>query len=191
MNQMFVVVGLGNPGKKYDDTRHNVGFYVVELLSMRHKIKVSKLKFKALYGEGVIGENKVLLVKPQTYMNLSGESVRDIIQWYKVPIENIILVYDDIDLPVGRLRLRPKGSAGTHNGMKSVIYQIQSEDFPRVRVGIDKPPEGWALADYVLSKFSKEETKKIAETISKASDAVETIIKSGIDQAMNEFNKDK
>lgn len=189
MNDLIVVVGLGNPGRKYEETRHNVGFEVVEILATRHKIKMTKLKFKALYGEGVIGGKKVLLVKPQTYMNLSGESVRDIINWYKVPVENIIIIYDDIDLPVGKLRLRPKGSAGTHNGMKSVIYQIMSHEFPRVRIGIDKPPEGWNLANYVTSKFSKEEQRKIAEVIVSAADAVEAIIDSGIDQAMNKFNK--
>ncbi|MDQ2086521.1 aminoacyl-tRNA hydrolase [Herbivorax sp. ANBcel31] len=188
MDDLFVIIGLGNPGRKYNDTKHNIGFYVVEFLAMRHNIKMSKIKFKALYGEGVIGGKKVLLVKPQTYMNRSGESVRDLINWYKVPVENIIIIYDDIDLPVGKLRLRPKGSAGTHNGMRSVIYQIMSDEFPRVRVGIDKPPEGWKLANYVLSKFSGDEIEKIKEAIVNASDAVEAIMGSGIDQAMNKFN---
>lgn len=188
MNDLIVVVGLGNPGKKYEETRHNVGFWTVELLASRHKIKMTKLKFKSLYGEGVIAGKKVLLVKPQTYMNLSGESVRDIIAWYKVPVENIIIIYDDIDLDVGKLRLRPKGSAGTHNGMRSVIYQIMSHEFPRVRVGIDKPPEGWNLANYVTSKFSKQDKLKITKAVVSAADAVEEIIDSGIDQAMNKFN---
>ena len=161
MDDLIVVIGLGNPGRKYAETRHNVGFWVVELLASKHKIKISKLKFKALYGEGVICGKRVLLVMPQTYMNLSGESVRDIISWYKISVKNIIIIYDDIDLPTGRIRVRPKGSAGTHNGMRSVIYQIMSDEFPRVRVGIDKPPEGWDLADYVLSKFSKEDKEKL------------------------------
>jgi len=188
LEDLIVVVGLGNPGKKYADTRHNVGFWVVELLALKHKIKMTKLKFKALYGEGVICGKKVLLVMPQTYMNLSGESVRDIINWYKVPVKNIIIIYDDIDLPVGRLRIRPKGSAGTHNGMRSIIYQIMSDEFPRVRVGIDKPPEGWDLANYVLSKFSKEDREKIQQAVVSAADAVEGIIGCGVDQAMSKFN---
>ncbi len=188
MDELIVVTGLGNPGRKYADTRHNVGFWVVELLALRHKIKMSKVKFKALYGEGVISGKKVLLVMPQTYMNLSGESVRDIISWSKIPVGNIIIIYDDIDLPVGKIRVRPKGSAGTHNGMKSVIYQIMSDEFPRVRIGIDKPPEGWDLADYVLSKFSKEEKDKISQAVVNAADAVEAIIGQGINQAMNKFN---
>jgi PTH1 family peptidyl-tRNA hydrolase len=188
LDDLIVVIGLGNPGRKYAETRHNVGFWVVELLASKHKIKISKLKFKALYGEGVICGKRVLLVMPQTYMNLSGESVRDIISWYKISVKNIIIIYDDIDLPTGRIRVRPKGSAGTHNGMRSVIYQIMSDEFPRVRVGIDKPPEGWDLADYVLSKFSKEDKEKIAKAVVNAADAVETIIDLGVDQAMNKFN---
>ncbi|WP_172405983.1 aminoacyl-tRNA hydrolase [Acetivibrio mesophilus] len=186
---MLVIVGLGNPGTKYENTRHNVGFDTVELLSRRHNIKITKLKHKALIGDGDIGGKRVILVKPQTFMNLSGESVREIIEWYKIPVKNIIIVYDDIDLAVGKLRLRPKGSAGTHNGMKSVIYQIQSDEFPRVRIGVDKPPEGWDLANYVLGRFSGDEKKKMEEVIESAADAIETIIKSGIDSAMNKFNK--
>jgi PTH1 family peptidyl-tRNA hydrolase len=189
LEDLFVIVGLGNPGAKYENTRHNVGFDTVELLSRRHDIKLTKLKHKALIGDGNIGGRKVILAKPQTFMNLSGESVREIVEWYKIPVKNIIIVYDDIDLPVGKLRLRPKGSAGTHNGMKSVIYQIQSDEFPRVRIGVDKPPEGWDLANYVLGRFSGDERKKIEDTIERAADAVEAIVKSGIDSAMNRYNK--
>jgi len=189
LEDLFVIVGLGNPGAKYENTRHNVGFDTVEILSRRHNIKLSKLKHKALIGDGNIGGRKVILAKPQTFMNLSGESVREIVEWYKIPVKNIIIVYDDIDLPVGKLRLRPKGSAGTHNGMKSVIYQIQSDEFPRVRIGIDKPPEGWDLANYVLGRFSNDERKMVEEAIERAADAVETIVKSGIDSAMNKYNK--
>lgn len=189
LEDLLVIVGLGNPGTKYENTRHNVGFDTVELLSRRHNIKITKLKHKALIGDGDIGGKRVILVKPQTFMNLSGESVREIIEWYKIPVKNIIIVYDDIDLAVGKLRLRPKGSAGTHNGMKSVIYQIQSDEFPRVRIGVDKPPEGWDLANYVLGRFSGDEKKKMEEVIESAADAIETIIKSGIDSAMNKFNK--
>jgi PTH1 family peptidyl-tRNA hydrolase len=189
VNDLYIVAGLGNPGSRYDNTRHNVGFETIDLLGKRLGIKINKLKHKALYAEGVIAGSRVILVKPQTFMNLSGESVREILNWYKVSVNNIIIVYDDIDLPVGKLRLRPKGSSGSHNGMKSVIYQIQSEEFPRVRIGIDRPPEGWDLANYVLSKFSADERKMMDEAISNASDAVEEIIRSGVDQAMNRFNK--
>ncbi len=150
---------------------------------------LTKLKHKALLGDGRISGKRIILVKPQTFMNLSGESVREILEWYKVPVENIIIIYDDVDLPVGKLRLRPKGSAGTHNGMRSVIYQIESDEFPRIRIGIGGPPEGWELADYVLSKFYGDDKKKIEEAIVNAADAVEAIIMLGIDMAMNKFNK--
>lgn len=189
MESIYVVAGLGNPGGKYDYTRHNVGFETIDILAQKHDIKISKLKHKALSGEGSIGGKRVLLVKPQTYMNLSGESIREIIQWYKSDIKNLIIVYDDIDLPIGKLRVRPKGSSGSHNGMKSVIYQIQSDEFPRVRIGVDKPPEGWDLANFVLSRFSNEERKTIEESLLNASNAVEAIIKSGVDAAMNKYNK--
>ncbi|HOQ37465.1 MAG TPA: aminoacyl-tRNA hydrolase [Acetivibrio sp.] len=188
MEDLFIIIGLGNPGKKYENTRHNVGFDTVELLSRRHGITITKLKHKALLGDGKISGKRVILVKPQTFMNLSGESVREILEWYKVPVKNIIIIYDDIDLPAGKLRLRPKGSAGTHNGMRSVIYQIESDEFPRIRIGVGGPPEGWELADYVLSKLSGEDKKKVEEAIVYAADAVEEIVKSGIDVAMNKFN---
>ncbi|WP_043582291.1 aminoacyl-tRNA hydrolase [Acetivibrio clariflavus] len=188
MENLSVVIGLGNPGPRYENTRHNVGFDTIDQLSKKHNIAVTKVKYKAVIGDGNIGGHRVLLVKPQTFMNLSGESVREIIEWYKVPVKNIIIIYDDIDLPVGKIRIRPKGSAGTHNGMRSVIYQIQSEDFPRIRIGIDKPPQGWELADFVLSKFSADERKSVEEAIENAADAVEVILNSGIDKAMNRYN---
>lgn len=189
MEDLFVIVGLGNPGSKYEYTRHNVGFDTLDRLSKKHNIPITKVKHKALIGDGTIEGSRVLLAKPQTYMNLSGESVREIIEWYKIPVKNIIIVYDDIDLASGKLRVRPKGSAGTHNGMRSVIYQLQSDDFPRIRIGIDKPPQGWDLADFVLSRFSSEERVNVEEAIDKAVGAVETIIKSGVDAAMNRFNR--
>ncbi|NLD50862.1 MAG: aminoacyl-tRNA hydrolase [Clostridiaceae bacterium] len=189
MEDLYIVVGLGNPGQKYECTRHNVGFDTIELLGRKHGITVNKLKHKALSGEGSIGGRRVMLVKPQTFMNLSGESVRDIVDWYKVSVENILVIYDDIDLPLGKLKIRPKGSSGTHNGMRSVIYQLQSDEFPRIRIGIDKPPEGWELSNFVLSRFSGDDRKKIEEIIGKAADAVEEILRSGIDQAMNRYNR--
>ena len=188
MENVYAIVGLGNPGSKYENTRHNVGFEAVDLLSDRHGIKISKLKHKALIGDGSIKNAKVLLVKPQTYMNLSGESVRELVEWFKIPPDKLVVIYDDVDLPLGKVRVRPHGSSGTHNGMKSVIYQLQSDEFPRVRIGIDKAPEGWELADYVLGRFNPEERKIINGSISNAADAAETIVTSGVNAAMNLYN---
>jgi len=185
---MYIIVGLGNPGQRYDNTRHNVGFDTVDLLALKYSISITKLKFKALYGEGSIDGAKVLLVKPQTFMNLSGESVREIVEWFKVPPGNLIVVYDDIDLSLGKIRVRPKGSSGTHNGMKNIIYLLQKDNFPRVRIGIGKPPENWDLADFVLSKFTPDDRKTVNEGIIKASDAVVELIKNGSEAAMNKFN---
>lgn len=189
MDNLYLIIGLGNPGSKYENTRHNVGFDTIDLLAFKHGIKVSKLKHKALSGDGELEGEKVILVKPQTYMNLSGESVRDIIDWYKVPLKNIILIYDDVDLAVGKIRIRPKGSSGTHNGMRSILYHVQSEDFPRIRIGIGRPPNGWDLADFVLSKFSNEERKVVNESIENAAAAVAAILSSGAEAAMNKYNK--
>ncbi len=188
MENLFIIIGLGNPGTRYDNTRHNVGFETIDLLSHRYGIKVSKLKHKALLGDGTIEGARVLLVKPQTFMNLSGESVREVLEWYKPSIKNVILVYDDIDLPLGRLRVRSKGSAGTHNGMRSVIYHVQDDTFPRIKIGVGKPPENWDLADYVLSRFGSGDRKIIDNAISSAADAVGTIIRAGVEAAMQRFN---
>jgi PTH1 family peptidyl-tRNA hydrolase len=189
LENLYLIIGLGNPGSRYDNTRHNVGFETIDVISGKYGIKVAKLRHKALLGDGVIEGHRVLLVKPQTFMNLSGESVRDIVEWYKVPSSNIIIIYDDIDIPIGKIRVRSKGSSGTHNGMKSVIYHLQSDEFPRIRIGIGEQPEGWDLADYVLSKFSGDDAKIIEESISKAAEAAVAVIKYGIDAAMNVFNK--
>ncbi len=191
MDNLFVVIGLGNPGNKYFNTRHNVGFDTIDFLAEKYGIKVSKVKHKALLGDGEIEGRKVILVKPQTYMNLSGESVSEVIDWYKVPLENVILIYDDVDLPAGKIRVRSKGSSGTHNGMRSILYHIQSEDFPRIRIGIGRPPVDWDLADYVLGKFSLEDRKIINESVKAAAEAVAAIVGSGIETAMNRYNKDK
>ena len=188
MFQMIVIVGLGNPGRQYEGTRHNVGFEVIDRLSNRNQISVSKIKFKALVGEGFIGNEKVLLVKPQTYMNLSGHSLLEIVNFYKLDSKQIIVVYDDIDIETGKLRIRTKGSAGTHNGMRSIIYEIQTDDFPRVRIGIGKPRFG-NLADYVLGRMVKEERELVSITVSDAAEAVEVFIKEGIQTAMNQYNK--
>lgn len=185
-----MIAGLGNPGKKYENTRHNMGFLVLDALAAKHGIKVSKLKHKALTGEGVIEGTKVLLVKPQTYMNLSGESLRQVMDYYKIPIENLIVIYDDLDLETGALRIRKKGSAGSHNGMKSVIYQLQEDGFPRVRIGIGASG-GADWKDYVCGRVSEEEAGTLSETIDRAADAVTCIIGQGIDIAMNKYNTSK
>ena len=181
-------MGLGNPGRPYEGTRHNVGFDTVDLLAYRNNITLNKLKFKSVYGEGIIGKEKVILLKPQTYMNNSGMAVLDLYNFYRIPVENILIIVDDIDIDFGTIRIKRKGSAGSHNGLKSIIYHLQSENFPRVKIGIGKKKENQDLADFVLSRFNKEEREKIDEAIEKAALAVETIIADGIDKAMNKFN---
>ncbi len=186
---MYLVAGLGNPGRQYDMTRHNIGFVVIDYLADKLGIKVKKLKFKAIYGEGTIGSEKVILAKPQTYMNLSGESVREFANFYKIPNENIIIIHDDISLSAGRLRIREKGSAGGHNGLKSIIYQLSSDEFVRIKIGVGAPQnKDYELADYVLGRFTKEEIPVLEESIKKAAESVEEIIKNGAQSAMNKFN---
>ncbi|MBS4534680.1 aminoacyl-tRNA hydrolase [Clostridium sp. D2Q-14] len=185
---MYAVIGLGNPGKKYNGTRHNVGFDVIDYLSQRNNVKMTKLKHQSVYGEFNINGEKVILVKPQTYMNNSGISVRSIVDYYKIDIEDVIIIYDDIDIDVGVLRIRKKGSAGSHNGMKSIIYHLQRDDFPRIRIGIGRPQENEDLVDYVLKKFSKDDREEIDDTIVRAAKAVEETIKTDIDKAMNLYN---
>ena len=184
--EKFLIVGLGNPGKKYVNTRHNVGFEMVDVLASYANIKVNKVKCKALIGEGRIGGASVILAKPQTYMNLSGESVMELCNYFKIPFENIIVMYDDISLDVGKIRIRQKGSAGGHNGMKNIIYHIQSDEFPRVRFGIGAPVGD--LANYVLSNFSKDEIKVLIESSKNVPDIVESIINGDILMAMNKYN---
>lgn len=185
---MFVVVGLGNPGKDYTNTRHNVGFDAIDLLAERNNIKLNKIKFTSVYGEGNINGEKVLLVKPQTYMNNSGVTVRDIYNFYKVPIENILVIVDDIDIGFGTVRIKSKGSAGSHNGLKSIVSLLQRQDFPRIKIGVGAKRENQDLASFVLSRFPKDERKQIEEAILTAAESVETIINYDIDKAMNEFN---
>lgn len=185
---MYVIVGLGNPGKKYDGTRHNIGFEVLDYLSVKLDIPVNKIKHKALIGEGRLGTEKVVLVKPQTYMNLSGESVMQVLSYYDVPMENLIVVYDDIDTEAGKIRIRKKGSAGTHNGMRNIIFLSKEDNFPRVRIGIGRPQHGKDLADFVIGRFSKEEAKMMIPVVKNAGDAIETMVTDGVDLAMNRFN---
>ena len=186
---MYIIAGLGNPGKNYAGTRHNIGFDTLDVIASKNNIKFNKTKFRADFGEGIIGGEKVILVKPQTFMNLSGESIRPLRDFYKVPDENIIIIYDDISLPLGKLRLRGKGSAGGHNGMKSIIYQLNTDVFPRLKIGVGAPPhEDYDLADYVLGKFGKDEIEILTKTIDKVNDAVESIIRNGVEKTMSKFN---
>lgn len=184
---MYVIAGLGNPGRQYEKTRHNMGFLVADEFAAAHGIDVRRIKHKALVGEGRVGGEKVLVVKPQTYMNLSGESLREVMAYYDVPMENLIVIYDDMDLETGALRIRKKGSSGSHNGMKSVIYQLQDDAFPRIRIGIGTPPaEDWK--DYVTGQVTDKEAPVLAKAVKEAAAALECIITDGIDIAMNRFN---
>ena len=187
-DQMKIIVGLGNPGAKYAGTRHNVGFAVLDELAERHNIRIDTAKHKALIGKGIIDGEKVILAMPQTFMNLSGESVRAIMDFYKCTVEDLIVVYDDIDLDVGKLRIRQKGSAGGHNGMKNIIQHVGSQEFVRIRVGVGKKPDHMDLADYVLSRIGKEDLANIRASCGNACDAVETILADGTVAAMNKFN---
>ncbi len=186
---MYIIAGLGNPGKQYDMTRHNIGFHTIDYMADKLNVKVKKLKFKALYGECEIAGEKTLLIKPQTYMNLSGESIAGFAQFYKINPSNIIIINDDISLETGRIRVRPKGSAGGHNGLKSIIYMLESDEFPRVKMGVGAPKnENYDLADFVLGHFTKEEIPIMEKAIIKASDAAEEIIRAGVASAMNKYN---
>ena len=186
---MYIIVGLGNPGRKYVGTRHNMGFEALDAVAAKYSIDIKKSKFNALFGEGTIEGEKVVLVKPQTFMNLSGQAVREFKNWYKAENSEIIIIYDDVSLPVGKMRIRPKGSAGGHNGIKDIIYQLSSEDFPRIKIGVGSPENpDYDLADYVLGKFTKNEVKELIPIAIKAAEAVGEIIKNGVEKAMSKFN---
>lgn len=187
---MFVIVGLGNPTAQYEGTRHNAGFDVIDVLAEKYNISVDARKCRAFCGKGVIAGQKVLLVKPQTYMNLSGESVGGIVNYYKIdPESDLLVIYDDISLDVGQLHIRKKGSAGGHNGIKSIIAHLGTTVFPRIKVGVGEKPKNYDLADYVLGHFSKQERELMEEGYEHASDAVEQIVQGEIEAAMNVFNK--
>ena len=188
---MYIIAGLGNPTREYEKTRHNVGFEVIDVLADRLGTTVEEKKFKGCYGRGIIGGQKVLLLKPQTFMNLSGESVRAAADFYKVDPEHIIIVYDDISLDVGQLRIRKKGSAGGHNGIKNIISHLGTQEFPRVRVGVGEKPPRMDLADYVLGHFSQGERKIMEDAVKEAADAVMEAVEEGIDHAMNSHNRKK
>ncbi|ACL70866.1 aminoacyl-tRNA hydrolase [Halothermothrix orenii] len=186
---MYLVVGLGNPGDKYAETRHNIGFQVIERLARKHKIKAKNYpKFEALCGRGMIRGQKVMLAQPLTYMNNSGRAVRKIIDYYDFSLDNIIIIYDDLDLPPGKIRIRKKGSSGGHNGVKSIINCLDTREFPRIRIGIGRPPAGVNVVDYVLGYFSSEDSEVMSDVLDTTVEAVETILEKGLEQAMNIFN---
>ena len=189
---MFIIVGLGNPSKEYEGTRHNAGFEVIDRISDKYNISVDTKKHRALIGKGIIGGQKVILAKPQTFMNLSGESVRSLLDYYKVDEEQeLIVIYDDISLDNGQIRIRAKGSAGGHNGIKNIIAHLGGQVFPRVKVGVGEKPSKYDLADYVLGHFSKEEQVLMDEGYAHAVHAVEMILEGDISAAMNEYNRKK
>lgn len=186
---MYIIVGLGNPGSKYENTRHNMGFKAIDAMASEFGIDVNRAKFKGLIGEGRIGREKVILLKPQTYMNLSGQSVREIMNFYKIPEENLIVIYDDFDLPIGSIRVRKSGGPGTHNGMKSVIQELGSRKFPRVRVGIGS--SDGSTIQFVIGKVGKDEQQILNEAAEAAASAAADIIRIGIENAMNIHNTRK
>jgi len=186
---VWIIVGLGNPGEEYTRTRHNIGFQCIKALADRHHLSFSGKRAKARIAEGVIAGERVVLAKPFTYMNDSGQAIVGLCQWYKVrPEDNLLVIYDDFDLPFGTLRLRARGSAGTHNGMRSIVAQLGTEVFPRLRVGIDRVPPNWNVAKYVLSRFAPEQESQIAEVCGRAADAVEVVVRDGLSVAMNRYN---
>lgn len=184
---MKLIIGLGNPGKKYENTRHNCGFMVLDRLSEKLHVSINQSKFKGLYVKTKYHDEDVVLLKPQTFMNLSGESVQEIMRFFKISLEDIVVVYDDMDIPVGKLRLRQSGSAGGHNGIKNIIAHVGSKQFNRIRVGIDRHPY-MDVIDYVLSKFSKDEQATINEAVDKASDALLLYLDKGFVASMNQYN---
>ena len=186
---MFLVVGLGNPERQYKNTRHNIGFETIDKLAYDHNISVNKSKHKGIIGTGNIAGSRVALVKPQTYMNLSGECVKAVLDFYKLTPANLIVVYDDVDLTLGEIRIRERGSAGGQNGMKNITAILATEEFTRVRVGIGPKPSGWDLSDYVLSRFKPEEHQGMIDGVTKAGEAIIKIITEGPISAMNEYNK--
>lgn len=185
---MYIIVGLGNPEEEYAGTRHNMGFDVINAIAEKYKIQVNKNKFNSLYAKSNIEEQEVILLKPQTYMNLSGTSVREIVNFYKVKKEEIIIIYDDMDIKQGTIKIRKRGSSGGHNGVKSVIQNLGTEDIQRIRVGIGTTKEKEDKIKYVLGHISKEDRKILDEGIIKARDAIVEILKNGIDKAMNKYN---
>lgn len=189
---MFIIAGLGNPGKRYENTRHNVGFDAIDELVDRYRIPGSGVSHKAMVGKGIMEGQKVLLAKPLTYMNLSGEAIRGLVDYYKIdPETELLVIYDDISLEPGNIRIRKKGSAGGHNGIKSIIAQLGTQNFQRIRIGVGEKPKNWDLADYVLGTFGKEDRPLVEEALGNAAEAAAMIIQGKTDEAMNRFNRTK
>ncbi|EJQ23272.1 TPA: aminoacyl-tRNA hydrolase [Bacillus cereus] len=187
-SRMKLIVGLGNPGREYELTRHNIGFMAIDELAKRWNISLNEQKFKGVFGAGFVNGEKVILLKPLTYMNLSGESIRPLMDYYKIDVEDFVVMYDDLDIPVGKLRLRMKGSAGGHNGVKSTISHLGTQEFQRIRMGIDRPKNGMKVVDYVLGRFTSEEIPDVNHSIEKAADACEEWLNKPFLQIMNTFN---
>lgn len=185
---MYLIVGLGNPEEEYNHTRHNMGFHVINKLARKYEITMNRKKYEGIYGDGKIEEEKIILLKPQTYMNASGKSIIQFMRFYKLQPENIIVIYDDMDVEPGKIKIRKKGGPGSHNGMKSVIHEIQSQEIPRIRVGIGRPEEQNQMIEYVIGEIDPEEEKELEEGVEKAAEAIEAILKIGIDKAMNQYN---
>lgn len=185
---MYLIVGLGNPEPDYSKTRHNMGFDVINELAEKYEIDLSRTKYEGIYGSGIIGEEKVVLVKPQTYMNSSGKCIKPFVDFYKIPLENVLVIFDDMDIPVGEIKVRKQGSGGSHNGAKSVIHELKSELFPRIRVGIGKPIEEYNSVDYVIGEIDEETYSKLQEGVPKAITAIEEVLKNGIEVAMSRCN---
>lgn len=182
----FLIVGLGNPGRQYENTRHNAGFITLDVIAEKAGARVDRIKFKGLCGEGMLGGKKVLFLKPSTFMNLSGQSVQEAMSFYKLPPEKVLVIFDDISLDPGKLRIRRKGSDGGHNGIKNIIYLSGKDTFPRIKMGVGKKPNsGWDLADWVLSRFTEDEQKALLDAAGKAASAAELIVQGNIDKAMN------
>lgn len=185
---MYLIVGLGNPEPEYSMTRHNMGFDVINKIAKKYDIELSRSNYNAIFGTGIIEGKKVILVKPQTFMNLSGEAVKKYMDFYKIPLENVIVIYDDMDTEIASIRVRAKGNAGSHNGMKSVINELNSVDFPRIRVGIGRPKDEFDRVDYVIGHVEDEEYAELQKGQDKAVNAIKYYIKNGIDNTMNQFN---
>ena len=185
----WLVVGLGNPGAKYENTRHNVGFMTADALAGRNGEPIRRVKYHALTSEAVIGGQSVLLMKPTTFMNLSGQAVSEAARFYKIPADHVLVISDDVDLPLGKLRIRKSGSAGGHNGLKNIIQQLGTDQFPRLKIGVgSKPHPDYNMADWVLGQFQGEDKKTIDAAVARAADAVECLLADGIDRAMNQYN---
>jgi PTH1 family peptidyl-tRNA hydrolase len=187
--QMKCIVGLGNPGKQYEQTRHNIGFEVIDALSSQFSIPLNQSKFKGLYGIGLLNGEKVLLLKPLTYMNLSGESIRAVMDYYQIELEDLLVIYDDLDLPVGKIRLRQKGSPGGHNGIKSAVAHLGTQQFNRIRIGIARPEPGMSVPDYVLGRFRPEERPFTEDAVKKSAEACSAWLEKPFLQVMNEYNQ--